>query len=86
MGRIVINLEGSKHAGVVRTIDSPLVVSTTFLPSATALLAASLASPAARDTFDSSLSKASMAEFLALFAVGKKFIGNKELADWFSLT
>lgn len=40
----------------------------TFLPSATALLAASLASPAATDTLENSLSKASMAEFLAWLA------------------
>lgn len=46
----------------------PFVVSMTFLPSATALLAASLASPAATDTLENSLSKASMAEFLAWLA------------------
>lgn len=40
----------------------------TFLPSATALLAASLASPAATDTLENSLSKASMAEFLVWLA------------------
>lgn len=49
----------------------PLVVSMTFFPSATALLAASTASPAARDTFDSSLSKASIAAFFVLEAVDK---------------
>lgn len=40
----------------------------TFLPSATALLAASLASPAATDTLENSLSKASMAEFFVWLA------------------
>lgn len=53
---------------VVTLAVLPLVVSMTFFPSATALLAASAASPAAKDTFDSSLSNASIAECLASLA------------------